>query len=33
MHAGALGNPVVAYNDHADKRSWRAMLDLFQEVL
>ncbi len=32
-HAGALGNPAVAYNELADKRSWRAMLDLFQEAL
>jgi len=32
-HAGKLGNPAVAYNENADKRSWRAMLDLFEETL
>jgi dienelactone hydrolase len=32
-NAGALGNPAVAYNEHADKRSWQAMLDLFEEAL
>ena len=29
---GALGRPGFEYNEAADKRSWRAMLDLFAEV-
>jgi dienelactone hydrolase len=28
----ALGRPDLAYNEGADKRSWRAMIDLFDEV-
>ena len=28
----ALGRAGFAYNESADKRSWRAMLDLFDEV-
>ena len=31
--AGALGRPGFEYDERADKRSWRAMLDLFQEAL
>jgi dienelactone hydrolase len=30
--ADALGRPELAYNKAADERSWRAMLDLFDEV-
>ena len=30
--AGTLGRPELAYNKDADERSWRAMLDLFDEV-
>ena len=30
--AGALGNPALAYNAVADRRSWAAMLSLFEEV-
>ena len=30
--AHALGRPELAYNKDADERSWRAMLDLFDEV-
>ena len=30
--AGKVGNPALAYNAVADKRSWRAMIDLFDEV-
>jgi dienelactone hydrolase len=30
--ADALGRPELAYNKDADERSWRAMLDLFDEV-
>ena len=30
--ADEAGIPGVAYDEHADKRSWRAMLDLFDEV-
>jgi dienelactone hydrolase len=30
--AGKVGNPALAYNAVADKRSWKAMLDLFDEV-
>jgi dienelactone hydrolase len=30
--AGALGRPELAYDKRADERSWRAMLDLFDEV-
>jgi dienelactone hydrolase len=30
--AGALGRPELAYDKRADERSWRAMLDLFNEV-
>jgi dienelactone hydrolase len=29
---GALSRPGFAYNELADKRSWRAMIDLFDEV-
>jgi dienelactone hydrolase len=29
---GALGRPGFAYDKSADERSWRAMLDLFDEV-
>ncbi len=29
---GALGRPGFEYNESADKRSWRAMLDVFDEV-
>ena len=29
---GAMGRPGFEYNESADKRSWRAMLDLFDEV-
>jgi dienelactone hydrolase len=29
---GALNRPGFAYNELADKRSWRAMIDLFDEV-
>jgi dienelactone hydrolase len=29
---GALGRPGFAYDETTDKRSWRAMLDLFDEV-
>lgn len=32
-HANALGNPAVGYDEKADQRSWRAMLDLFEETL
>ena len=30
--AGKLGNPALAYNPAADKRSWQAMLELFDEA-
>ena len=30
--ASALGRPGFAYDKSADERSWRAMLDLFDEV-
>jgi len=30
--ADKLGNPALAYNGAADKRSWKAMLDLFGEA-
>lgn len=30
--AGKLGNPALAYNAVADKRSWKAMLDLFADA-
>jgi dienelactone hydrolase len=30
--ANALGRPGFAYDQAADERSWRAMLDLFDEV-
>ena len=30
--AGKVGNPALAYNAVADKRSWKAMIDLFDEV-
>lgn len=30
--ADKLGNPALAYNPSADKRSWKAMLDLFGEA-
>ncbi|MFI4934070.1 MAG: dienelactone hydrolase family protein [Caulobacterales bacterium] len=30
---GALGRPGFAYDKSADERSWRAMLDLFNEAL
>ncbi|HEY3887848.1 MAG TPA: dienelactone hydrolase family protein [Caulobacteraceae bacterium] len=30
--ANALGRPGFAYDESADKRSWRAMLDLFDET-
>lgn len=30
--AGKAGNPALAYNAVADKRSWKAMIDLFDEV-
>jgi dienelactone hydrolase len=30
--ADAFGRPELAYNKDADQRSWRAMLDLFDEV-
>jgi dienelactone hydrolase len=30
--ANKLGNPALAYSPVADKRSWKAMLDLFDEV-
>ncbi|HXQ10147.1 MAG TPA: dienelactone hydrolase family protein [Caulobacteraceae bacterium] len=30
--ANALGRPGFAYDQSADERSWRAMLDLFEEV-
>ena len=30
--ADKLGNPALAYNPSADKRSWKAMLDLFGET-
>lgn len=30
--SGALGRPGFAYNESADRRSWRAMLDLFDEA-
>jgi dienelactone hydrolase len=30
--SGRLGRPGFAYDEKADKRSWRAMLDLFDEV-
>ena len=30
--AGRLGRPGFAYHEPTDKRSWRAMLDLFEEV-
>jgi dienelactone hydrolase len=30
--ADALGRPELAYDRRADERSWRAMLDLFDEV-
>lgn len=30
--AGRLGRPELAYDKSADERSWRAMLDLFDEV-
>jgi dienelactone hydrolase len=30
--SSALGRPGFAYDESADKRSWRAMLDLFDEV-
>ncbi len=29
---GALNRPGFEYNESADKRSWRAMLDVFEEV-
>ena len=29
--AGALGNPAVQYHEPSHRRSWRAMLDLFEE--
>jgi dienelactone hydrolase len=31
--ADKLGNPALAYNAAADRRSWAAMLALFQEAL
>ncbi len=31
-HANALGNPAVAHDEKADRRSWRAMVDLFEET-
>jgi dienelactone hydrolase len=30
--ADKLGNPAFAYNAAADRRSWAAMLSLFEEV-
>lgn len=30
--AGALGNPAFAYHEAADRRSWSAMLALFEEA-
>jgi dienelactone hydrolase len=30
--SGRLGRPGFAYDESADKRSWRAMLDVFEEV-
>ena len=30
--AGRLGNPAVQYHELADRRSWRAMRDLFDET-
>ncbi len=31
--AGAMGSPAVAYHEPTDRRSWRAMLELFDETL
>ena len=31
--SSALGRPGFEYNEKADTRSWRAMLDLFDEVI
>ncbi len=31
--AGAAGAPALEYNEQAAERSWRAMIDLFAEVL
>ena len=30
--AGGAGLPGIAYDENTDRRSWRAMLDLFDEV-
>ncbi len=30
--ADATGNPALAYNKHADERSWKAMVAFFQEI-
>jgi len=32
-NAGRMGNPAVAYHELTASRSWRAMLDLFDEVM
>ncbi len=32
-NAGDMGHPGIAYDEKADKRSWKAMIDLFDEAL
>jgi dienelactone hydrolase len=30
--AGKVGNPALAYNADADRRSWASMLEVFEEA-
>ena len=30
--ADKIGNPALAYNKHADERSWKALTSFFQEI-
>jgi len=30
--AAKIGNPALAYNKHADERSWKALTSFFQEI-
>lgn len=33
VRAGSLGRPGIAYDAHADRRSWQSMLHLFEDTI